>query len=229
MARRKIKFENGELYHVYNRGVDKRDIIMDLYDLFRILESIDAFNSTDQIGSIFEYSRKGKRFRSRGPKLVEVVAFNILDNHYHLVLKQLVDNGISMFMRDFSAGYTKYFNEKYKRSGALFQGPFKAEYVSSNEYLMYVVDYVNGNNYIHKLSKMDDSVLKWGARSSLEQYTRDKSEWKNKYFECNIIKSEFDDRERYLKNVKELAETIIEKRKDKDNDLGPRDLNIKML
>ncbi|MDD2935635.1 MAG: transposase [Candidatus Pacebacteria bacterium] len=213
MGRRKISFINGEYYHIYNRGVDKRTIVLNKYDIFRILESFEVFNTTDSVGSIYQYSfkKKNNQLRSRGPKLVEIVAFNILDNHYHLVLKQLVDNGISKFMQNFSAGYTKHFNEKYDRSGTLFQGPFKAEHIDSDEYLNYVVAYVNCNHLVHGF---EFSVSEWGNRSSLEQYVFDKKEWKNIFFECDtsMILHRYKNGNDYLKKSEEIAKNIKIKR-----------------
>jgi|SRR3989338_2686051 len=223
MGRRKIVFENNQYYHIYNRGVDKRNIVSDDHDILRILESLEAFNTTDSIGSIYEYSfkKKNNQLGSRGPKLVEIVAFNILDNHYHMILKQITDGGISRFMQNFGAGYTKYFNEKYDRSGVLFQGPFKAEHIDSDEYLNYVVAYVNGNHFVHKLGSPRP---KWGMRSSLEQYIfDDKNEWQNKIFKCDtsMIRHRYKEGKDYLKQVEGIAKNIRIKR-GKDDHLDTR-------
>lgn len=221
MAKRKTPFINGEYYHIYNRGTDKRNIVSDRYDILRILESLSVFNTIEPIGSIYENSfHKNKQLGNPVSKLVEIVAFNILDNHYHLVLKQISDNGISIFMKSFGGGYTKHFNEKYDRSGVLFQGVFKAEHINSDEYLNYVVAYVNGNHFVHKLGNL---VSKWGCRSSLEQYVSDKSEWKNKFFECDtsMITHRYKTGKDYLKEVEEIAKNIRVKR-GKDDDLETR-------
>ncbi len=225
MPSRKIKFENGEYYHIYNRGVDKRIILNDNYDIMRILESLSVFNMEECVGGIYCYSFEGKDKTLRHPmsKLVEIVAFNILDNHYHLILKQITDNGISRFMQKFGNGYTKNFNEKYKRNGSLFQGAFKAEHIDSDEYLNYVVTYVNANHLIHGLESLGNPVSKWGMRSSLEQYVNPKKEWRNLYFECNteMIKGRYKNNKDYMKEIAGIAESIMEKRKEgKDLDIG---------
>jgi len=224
MPRRKIIFENDNYYHIYNRGVEKRNIIKNDYDVLRILESLEIFNTTESVGSIYEDFRRKKsnQFGSPASKLVEIVAFNILDNHYHLILKQLVDGGISKFMHSFGTGYAKYFNEKYDRVGSLFQGVFKAEYIKKDKYLNYVVSYVNGNHFIHGHEKFGSRASKWGMRSSLEQYTKPKKEWKNKYFECviDMIKNRFKSNDEYLKEVIGIAKNISGKRKDKDLEAG---------
>jgi len=176
MAVRKIQFETDSYYHIYNRGVDKRDIISDNDDCIRFLRSLNIFNTTESVGSVFEYDIHSKnKTQSFGnpvskSKLVEIVACNLLDNHYHLVLKQLIDGGISTFMKSLGGGYTKYFNEKYDRSGALFQGPFKAVFVGE-ENLEKTVAYVNLNHVVHKIGNPASSL---GARSSWEQYSEGK-------------------------------------------------------
>ncbi|MBU4480292.1 transposase [Patescibacteria group bacterium] len=212
MPRRKIKLENDEYYHIYNRGTDKRNIVSGNWDILRILESLSVFNTTESVGSIYEHSFEKNQLGTPSSKLVEIVAFNILGNHYHLVLRQLVDNGISKFMQSFGGGYTKHFNEKRKRSGVLFQGPFKSEHIDSDEYLNYVVAYVNLNHFIHGLGTPSS---KWGMRSSWEQYVSGKSEWENKYFECSsdIVLGKFNNIEDYKKDAIGVAEQIIEKRK----------------
>ena len=125
---RNIKFATGEFYHIYNRGVDKRDIFMDPEDVARFFVCMSFFNTRDPIGSVYEYSREELQFgslASKKKKLINFVAFCLNQNHYHFILEPLVDDGIQKFMHRLSTGYTNYFNEKYKRSGSLFQGTYK--------------------------------------------------------------------------------------------------------
>ncbi|MCR4280312.1 MAG: transposase, partial [Candidatus Komeilibacteria bacterium] len=83
--------------------------------------------------------------------LVEIIEFNLLDNHYHLILNQLVENGISKFMHRLSIGYTLYFNKKYNRSGHLFQGRYKIKHLNFDEYYTWCRLYVRYNHVIHDL------------------------------------------------------------------------------
>lgn len=157
---RKVPFVGSEYYHIYNRGVDKRSIFNDYKDLERFFQSIKEFNSIEPIGSIFENSFEKRK--SKQDRLVEIICYCLNPNHYHFVLRQLVEKGISEFMRRLG-GYTWYFNNRHKRNGALFQGRFKSSHINSNEYLLHVSAYVNLNNRFHgepyKLSK-----------SSLDEY-----------------------------------------------------------
>ena len=147
---RRSAFVAGEYFHIYNRGVEKRDIFSDRNDIFRFRQSMIEFNCIDPIGSLYEnsfISAKGKR---KNAKLVDVIAYCLNQNHYHFILQNLEPNGISEFMKRVGGGYTNYFNSKYKRSGVLFQGKFKSIHINSNRYLLYLSAYVNLNYKIHK-------------------------------------------------------------------------------
>ena len=157
-----MRFTNGEFYHVYNRGVEKRVVFPRDEDFERFLKSIEIFNSTEPVGSLFEYSFLEKKTR-RFPKLVNIICYCLNPNHYHLILEQLRDNGVSEFMKRLGGGFTNYFNAKNTRSGALFQGRFKAIHINSNEYLLHVSAYVNLNNLVHRIKNGK-------FRSSWEEY-----------------------------------------------------------
>jgi len=126
---RKTPFVTGEYYHIYNRGVDKRVIFADEYDIQRFYDSLEEFNVLEPIGSIYEnsFAKKLKSPISKPKKgaLISLVAHCANPNHFHLLLRQEVESGIEKLMQRMG-GYTKYFNNKNKRSGALFQGKFKS-------------------------------------------------------------------------------------------------------
>jgi len=152
------RFANGEFYHIYNRGVDKRPIFSRQSDIHRFLESIDVFNSINPVGSIFENTFVINKRKSKTQKLVNIICYCLNINHFHLMLEQLADGGISEFMKRVGIGYTKYFNAQERRSGVLFQSKFKAVHVDSNEYLLRLNSYINLNNRInsslgHRMSK----------------------------------------------------------------------------
>ncbi|MEI7750049.1 MAG: transposase [Candidatus Moraniibacteriota bacterium] len=161
---RKTVFANDEYYHVYNRGVDKREVFLNEGDYVRFLTYLREFNDN----STYEqriFLKNQKNIKSSSKELssciqelssleesqpsVEIIAYCLSPNHYHLILKQLVENGVKIFMHKLGTGYTNYFNKKYQRSGSLFQGPFKAIHIDSNEYLLLLSAYVNRNYFIH--------------------------------------------------------------------------------
>ena len=197
-----FEFVTGEYYHIFNRGVDKRDIFVDEYDYSRFLKSLKEFNQIDPVVSLYIKGREntvGVR-PLQNDALVEIVAYNLLPNHFHLIIKQLRDGGISEFMKRIGGGYTGYFNHKNKRSGSLFQGKFKAIHVDTNDYLLYLSVYVNGNNIIHKVKKY---------RSSLKNYLDNRTDAL-----CNpkIILSQFENRGDYKDFVYVNAKEIEQRR-----------------
>jgi len=150
---RKHSFAIGEYYHIYNRGVDKRDIFNDKKDLYRFVESILEFNKVDGVGSLANLRKTQIELKPLSEPLVSVVAYCLNPNHFHFVLKQLKDNGIVKFMQKLQGGYAYYFNIKNSRSGSLFQGTFKSQIVNSENYFNKIIGYVNKNYQIHNISK----------------------------------------------------------------------------
>lgn len=210
---RNILFATGEFYHVYNRGTDKRIVFSDEYDMGRFIQSMKEFNTVDPIGSIYENSFKKNKFgnptsKLKGEKeLVRFVAFCVNPNHYHFLLEQLVDNGVSMFMKRLGGGYTKYFNEKHKRSGVLFQGKFKAIHIDSNEYLLHVSAYVNLNDRVHQLGNPTSKLVK--SRSSWGEYT---VESKSDFCSKGIILDQFKNTQEYQRFAKSSLEGTLERK-----------------
>ncbi|MBI5798905.1 MAG: transposase [Candidatus Yonathbacteria bacterium] len=149
----------GEYYHIYNRGVDKRDIFSDLEDLERFKESIKQFNQVEGIGSLEMYHKSTpKEVRAlsshgKSEPLVAIVAFCINPNHFHFVLKQLVDGGIAKFMQKILGGYTYYFNKKNQRAGSLLQGTYKYKTITDDNYFRKIFGYVNQNYLVHDIPK----------------------------------------------------------------------------
>jgi putative transposase len=148
---RKIKFVNDYFYHIYNRGVEKRDIFLEKVDYFRFIHDLYEFNDTQ---SVFNSARKIVRGSTsnnlsdktrRRDLLVEIIAFCLMPNHFHFILCQKKDDGIVKFMQKIGTGYTIYFNQKNKRSGVLFQGKFKATLVDTDKYFLPLINYIHLN------------------------------------------------------------------------------------
>ncbi len=159
---RKEPLVTGEYYHIYNRGVDKRDIFNNLKDVVRFKESIKQFNQIEAIGSLEMYHKSisaralnphRSPHRGQSEPLVAIIAFCINPNHFHFLLKQLVDGGITKFLQKFQGGYTSYFNFRHNRSGALFQGTFKSKLIKNDSYFRKTFAYVNKNYNIHNIPK----------------------------------------------------------------------------
>src|SRR3990167_4272681 len=150
---RKQSIVTGEYYHIYNRGVDKRDIFSNEKDLHRFIESIIEFNQIDVIHSLTNLRKSQIAPEALSEPLVAIVVYCINPNHFHFVLKQLVDGGIAKFMQKLQAGYTSYFNVKYSRTGSLFQGTFKSSLMNSENYFNKILGYINKNYQVHSIPK----------------------------------------------------------------------------
>lgn len=151
---RKTQFAVGNLYHVFNRGVEKRKIFVDDYDKWRFLLGLFLFNDEDasintlwQVEKIFgratfDTLRQFLKEKKRRP-IVKINAYCLMPNHYHLIIEEIINGGISKFMQKFGTGYTMYFNNKYERVGSLFQGTFKSVFAKTQEQLERLLLYVN--------------------------------------------------------------------------------------
>ena len=143
---RTFSFAPGEFYHIYNRGTEKRNIFTSNSDRNRFLALLYLANQGDpadlklQGSTLLEISVG----RTSSP-LVEIAAYCLMPNHFHLLIRELEDGGISKFMQKITTGYTMYFNKKNGRSGSLFQGRFKATHVADDRYLRYLISYIHLN------------------------------------------------------------------------------------
>jgi len=141
------KLISKEIYHVYNRGTDKRPIFLDAKDYERFLSLMHLSNGTK---SVHMSNYQGLTLvelliLEKGEPLVDIAAYCLMPNHFHLLLHQKVDGGISKFMQKLTTGYTMYFNTKHERSGALLQGTFKSKHAGEDRYLRYVLSYIHLN------------------------------------------------------------------------------------
>ena len=157
---RKQPLISGEYYHIYNRGVDKRDIFNDKNDLYRFIESIKEFNQIDRIVSLANL-RKSNQIESKplSEPLVSIIAYCLNPNHFHFILKQSIDGGIAKFMQKLQGGYTYYFNVKNSRSGSLFQGTFKSQIIGNENYFNKILGYVNKNYQVHDIPENKNLLI----------------------------------------------------------------------
>lgn len=203
---RKTLFAENEFYHIYNRGTDKRDIFIDNEDHARFLLGMKEFNVLNPIGSIYENSftkqLSGHKISKQRP-LVKFIAFCCNPNHYHFILQQIAEKGIEKFMHRLGTGYTKYFNNKYKRNGVLFQGKFKAVHIDSNEYLLHLSAYANLNHLVHQLGSS-------ASKSSWNEYTKQKN---NPVCDARIILNQFNDTNEYKKFAYNSLKDILERKR----------------
>ena len=150
---RKVKISVGEYYHVFNRGNNKQNIFFDNRDWIRFLFLVLYLQSPvnfSQIGrSVSSYIKRSvfgvSTERIIKDRYVELVGFTLMPNHFHLIVREFKENGISQYMQRILNAYTKYFNTKHEKAGHLFQGPFKIVHIEDNEQLLHLSAYVHRN------------------------------------------------------------------------------------
>lgn len=146
---RRIRFETNSLYHIYNRGLDKQKLFNDESDYLRFICGIYYFNDLNFVpNDITSKERLQGLTLEKDPnrkELIDIVCWCLMPNHYHLILRQKVNNGITKFGRRVGTGYTMYINAKYKHSGHVFQGPFKAKSIENDEYFQHLTRYIHLN------------------------------------------------------------------------------------
>jgi putative transposase len=174
---RKIYVENG-YYHVYNRGVEKRSIFMDVYDytvFLSILKEylsprdekslslklIDSKLTTGERNKIWHSIRR-KNFSND----ITLMAYCLMPNHFHLFIKQNTPKSLNQFMGALSSSYSLYFNHKYKRVGTLYEGVYKAVLINDEGQFLHV------SRYIHKQAlSLQGEALQEIQPSSWAEYT----------------------------------------------------------
>jgi REP element-mobilizing transposase RayT len=146
MATRTFTFAQGEFYHLYNRGVEKRIIYQDTADYSRFLELLYVANTKKET-DLRSISRHHESLYDwdRGENLVKIGAYCLMPNHFHILLTPIQENGVSRFMSKLGTSYSMYFNKKYERTGGLFESEFKAKHANSDQYLKYLFAYIHLN------------------------------------------------------------------------------------
>ena len=160
----KIFVENG-LYHVYNRGVEKRKIFEEDQDYKVFLHYLKRY-LTDEDDEVRPRWKKDLSLN------IQLLAYCLMPNHFHLLLKQLSKEYLTIFMRCVANAYTRYFNEKYKRIGPLLQGKYKAVLVDKDPYLLHLTRYIHSNPIGHKenITRSDLVMLNRYPYSSYNAY-----------------------------------------------------------
>lgn len=164
-----------DICHVLSRGVDKRKIFLGEQDYFRFIHNLFVLNNQKVIHTAYYNPKKFSNNQTgdiagpnikREPRklLVEIMGFCLMPNHYHLLLDPLIENGVSRFMKKLNMAYAKYFNQKYKRKGTLFESRYKSILVR-NESHFYNLPY-----YIH-LNPLDIEFPEWRDRK-LKNYNK---------------------------------------------------------
>ncbi len=165
-----------DLYHVLNRGVDKRKIFLDDKDHLRFIHDLFEFNDKESVNNaFFSFNKVSQQYNDVGRPLIEerrrprkllvkVHTFCLMPNHYHLLLSPNIENGMSLFMKKLNGGYAKYFNERYERKGALFESRYKRVLVKNDSHFIHLPYYIH-------LNPLDLIAPEW-REGKLENYNK---------------------------------------------------------
>lgn len=211
MPYRKTVLATGEIYHVFNRGVASLPIFHSISNYSRFLQLIDYYRFVN-VPSSFSNLMKIP-VEKRGPILenlkkennlqVEILVFCLMPNHFHLLLRQISEKGITKFMGNIQNGYAKYLNIKENRGGPLFQSAFKAVRIATDEQLMHVSRYIHLNpstGYLVEIERLMD--YPWSSLSDYCSDIKQKFAFVNPKFILGFFKS----REKYKEFVLNQAE-----------------------
>lgn len=206
---RKTQFAPGEYYHLCGRGVGKQKLFLDTRDYARFLFLILYFQSPT---SIYNLSRLVTGFIKHGKfavsknneekivaqREVALISFCLMPNHFHLIIREAHSGGSSRYMQKILMAYAKYFNAKYKKSGHVFQGPFRAIHIEDNEQLLYTSAYVHRNPRELSGWKNKEHTYPW---SSFRDYL-DENRWGD-LLNVEDILSQYKDHAEYQESVDE--------------------------
>jgi len=146
MTKRDAPFTVGDWYHCYNRSIEKRIAFEDIRDYHRFLELLYLANDEFPLRHDSMGIRKFEEVLNipRGKKLVTIGAFCLMPNHFHLVLREVSEGGITAFMRKIGTAYTLYFNSRHDRVGNLFLKPFQSRHASTTDNsFQHLISYVH--------------------------------------------------------------------------------------
>lgn len=177
MTYRDVEFENNHYYHIFNRGINSQTIFQDDNDYQRALELISYYkfsSSKIRFSQLIKQPKELKlknytRLTQEQKHLVEIIAYCLMPSHFHLLLKQQTENGISKFLADFQNSYTRYFNTRHIKFGPILQGQFKGVLVENDNQLVHLSRYIHLNPYAAEIIK-DQNKLEEYPWSSFSDY-----------------------------------------------------------
>lgn len=198
---RNIVLATGEIYHIFNRGIEKRPVFRSSKEYKRCLETVDFYRFAQLPIRYSHFINLGDKRKKQLLGMltsceVSVLAFCLLLNHFHFILKQEKKGGISRFVSNITNSYTKFFNTKHERIGPLFQGAFKAVRVETEDQLVHLSRYVHLNPLTG--FQVNDNQLGRYPWSSLPEYLNPSY---GHISNPELVLSRFKNREEYRKFV----------------------------
>jgi putative transposase len=166
---RKVPLVSGSYYHIYNRGVNRNPIFFSNKDYLRFYQTALHYNKNT---TKYSYKQLNDPVSLGGHQRVEVVAYCLMPNHFHFLVKQQEDFGITEYFRQLINSYVHYINIQYKRVGPLFQGRFKSVYIETDEQLLHLSRYIHLNPLMAGLVNKIEAY-RWSSYRSYVKRTSD--------------------------------------------------------
>lgn len=201
MPSRKIPLVTDHYYHIFNRGVNKQPIFFSMKDYKRALETLEFYSYSPmplRYSKFLQLNRDERTqilfsLKKTGIKLISFICFCLMPNHFHFLLKQKVDGGITRFMSNFQNSFTRYSNTKYEMIGPLLQGEFKSVLAEDDSQLLHLSRYIHLNPYTSAIVK-DVIELESYPWSSYAEYVKDTS---MNFCDKEIVLSFFKNKDEY--------------------------------
>ncbi|OGG41036.1 hypothetical protein A2118_02665 [Candidatus Kaiserbacteria bacterium GWA2_50_9] len=204
---RKHIISEGEYYHLYNRGVEKRDVFLTREDRNRFKRLLYVANGTEHF-VYRDIEKKALKEIDRGEPLVAIAAWVLMPNHFHILVKEIMEGGTALFMRKLCTGYSSYFNKRHDRIGHLLQGRYKSQHVLEDTHLKYLFAYIHLNplKLIEPAWKERGNINVTKAKKYLSAYEHSSYlSYIDKNREENVLLSKSDFPE-YFSNKKEFED-----------------------
>src|SRR3989339_823365 len=201
---RNIDFSIGENYHLYGRGTDKRKIFLKKDDYERFISLLYICNNKDtvHISNLRDSTLEGVLNLKKEDDIVKISAYCLMPNHFHVLVQEIREGGVSKFMQKMMTGYTMFFNKKYERTGSLFESSFKSIHANDDNHLKYLLAYIHLNpvkmvdphwkeNGISNKDKVDDFLKQYKYSSFIDYLGLERKE--GLLIDKNVLPEYFDD------------------------------------
>ena len=168
---RRLVFSNNYIYHIFNRGIDRRNIFTDLREYLRAQELMRFYKHSETPIRYSKFLQLPKSLRgdvlrelNKSETHIDILAYCLMPNHFHFMLQQKMDKGIPTFVSNFTNAYTRYFNTKHERIGPILEGIFKAVLVETDEQLIHLSRYIHLNPVVSSIiNESDINNYKWSS------------------------------------------------------------------
>lgn len=219
---KKEKFVLGEYYHIYSRTIlnipefKNRDNASKMAQTFLLANSTNSGQAFDYLRNNINTSLKGAlKISKSGEKLTEILCYAIMPDHYHLLVKEIKENGITDFIRKCNISIAKYINTKTERKGPLFESRFKSKHIHSNDYLLHLSVYINLNplDFLSGKDWRENKIKDWkNERKKILNYP-----WSSTKYFINNFSSTYDVDEDLYSNIISGTDIIMSQFNGKDD------------